>query len=40
MNIFKRLYYYYRTRAITNRGLYTFYPLFEVQKRFFEGLFS
>ena len=23
-----------------NRGLYTFYPLFEVQKRFFKGLFS
>jgi hypothetical protein len=30
----------YRTRAIINRGLYTFYPLFEVQKRFFKGLFS
>ena len=24
----------YRTPAITNRGLYTFYPLFEIQKRF------
>ena len=25
----------YRTRAIITRGLYTFYPLFEVQKCFF-----
>ena len=30
----------YRTRAIITRGLYTFYPLIEVQKRFFKGLFS
>ena len=30
----------YRTRAIITRGLYTFYPLFEVQKRFFKGPFS
>ena len=30
----------YRTRAIITRGLYNFYPLFEVQKRFFKGLFS
>ena len=30
----------YSTRAIITRGLYTFYPLFEVQKRFFKGLFS
>ena len=30
----------YRTSAIITRGLYTFYPLFEVQKRFFKGLFS
>ena len=30
----------YRTRAIITHGLYTFYPLFEVQKRFFKGLFS
>ena len=30
----------YRTRAIITRGLYTFYPLFEVQKRFFKELFS
>ena len=30
----------YRTRAIITRGLYTFYPLFEVQKRFFQELFS
>ena len=30
----------YRTRAIITRGLYTFYPLFEVQKRFFKGLVS
>ena len=29
-----------RTRAIITRGLYTFYPLFEVQKRFFKELFS
>ena len=29
----------YRTRAILTRELYTFYPLFEVQKRFFKGLF-
>ena len=25
----------FRTRAIITRGLYTFYPLLEVQKRFF-----
>ena len=30
----------YRTRAIITRGLYTFYPLFKVPKRFFKGLFS
>ena len=30
----------YHMRAIITRGLYTFYPLFEVQKRFFKGLFS
>ena len=30
----------YRTRAIITRGLYTFDPLFEVQKRFFKGIFS
>ena len=35
----KRL-FNYRTRAIITRGLYIFYPLFEVQKRFFKGLFS
>ena len=29
----------YRTRAIITRGLYTFYPIFEVQKRFFNELF-
>ena len=29
----------YRTRAIITRGLYTFYTLFEVQKRFFQGGF-
>ena len=29
----------YRTRAIITRGLYSFYPLFEVQKRFFKGFF-
>ena len=29
----------YRTRAIITRGLYTFYPLFEVQKTFFQGAF-
>ena len=29
----------YRTRAIITRGLYTFYPLFEVQKRFSRGFF-
>ena len=29
----------YRTRAIITRGLYIFYPLFEVQKRFFKELF-
>ena len=28
----------YRTRAIITRGLYTFYPLFEGQKRFFKEL--
>ena len=31
---------YRTTRAIITRGLYNFYPLFEVQKRFFKGLFS
>ena len=30
----------YRTRAIITRGLYSFYPLFELQKRFFKGHFS
>ena len=30
----------YRTRAIITRGLYTFYPLFEGQKRFFKEVFS
>ena len=30
----------YRTSAIITRGLCTFYPLFEVQKRFFKELFS
>ena len=29
----------YRTRAIITRGLYTFYPVFKVQNRFFKGLF-
>ena len=29
----------YRTRAIITRGLFTFYPLFEVQKRFIKLLF-
>ena len=38
--IFFMLFPNYRTRAIITRGLYTFYPLFEVQKRFFKGLFS
>ena len=32
--------YTYRTRAIITRGLYTFYPIFEGQKRFFKVLFS
>ena len=32
--------YIYRTSAIINRGLYTFYPLLEVKKRFFKGLLS
>ena len=32
--------YIYRTRTIITRGLYSFYPLFEAQKRFFKGLFS
>ena len=27
------------TRAFITRGLYTFYPLCEVQKRFFQGAF-
>ena len=30
----------YRTRAIIPRGLYTFYLLFEGQKRFFKEVFS
>ena len=29
----------YRTRAIITCGLYTFYPIFEGQKRFFKELF-
>ena len=29
----------YRTRAIITRGLYNFYPIFEVQKRLFKELF-
>jgi hypothetical protein len=29
----------YRMRAIITRGLYTFYPIFEGQKRFFKELF-
>ena len=29
----------YRTRAIITRGLYIFYPLFEVQKLFSRGFF-
>ena len=29
----------YQTRAIITCGLYTFYQLFEVQKRFFQGAF-
>ena len=29
----------YRTRAIITRGMYTFYPIFEGQKRFFKELF-
>ena len=32
-------FYIYRTRAIITRGLYTFYPLFGVQKRFFKVQF-
>ena len=31
---------FYRTRAIITRGLYTFYPIFKGQKRFFKELFS
>ena len=31
--------YIYRTRAIITRGLYTFYPIFEGQKRLFKELF-
>ena len=31
---------FYRTRPIITRRLYTFYPLFEVQKRFFKEIFS
>ena len=30
----------YRTRAIITRGLYTFYHIFEGQKRLFKELFS
>ena len=29
----------YRTRAIKTRGLYTFYPIFEGQKRFFKEFY-
>ena len=38
--IIKWMQFIYRTHAIITRGLYTFYPLFEVKKRFFKGLFS
>ena len=31
--------YKYHEHAIITRGLNTFYPLFEIQKRFFKGLF-
>ena len=31
--------YRYRTRAIITRGLYILNPLFEGQKRFFQGFF-
>ena len=37
-NAHKTFKFKYRTRAIITRGLYIFYPLFEVQKRFFKGL--
>ena len=30
----------YHTRTIITRGLYNFYPIFEVHKHFFKGLFS
>ena len=30
----------YHTRAIMTRGLYTFYTIFEGQKRFFKEVFS
>ena len=30
----------YRTRAIITRGLHTFYPIFDGQKRLFKELFS
>ena len=33
-------YFNYRTRTIITRGLYTFYPIFEGQKRLFKELFS
>ena len=36
----KLLFFNYRTRAIINRGLYTFYPTFERQKRFLRSFFS
>ena len=29
----------YRMQAIKTRGLYTFYPIFDGQKRFFKELF-
>ena len=31
--------YNYRTRAIITRSLYTFYPIFESQKRFLRNFF-
>jgi hypothetical protein len=37
---FRKHDYNYRTRAIISRGLYTFYPIFEVQKRLFKEIFS
>ena len=40
MYVTKNVWHSYRTRAIITHGLYIFYPLFGIQKRFFKEFFS